>query len=835
MSREPDSPGYQLDEASRAIASLCSNIRSSPEDSMNTEQQAKRRRTDSKATDPESSAKDPLSIKQSPLTARRTPSDAHSLPSIRSPATPAVQNLHIQQPPQHTYYQEALDTGIYHSQNHTPQSHLSVGSQPANTPTTSVSGIGTQQARYFGTVVPQTQQQPRDGQQFGMAAAHAASASPGMSAVISSATTLNPPRSSLSQQFATPPAIPATLLAQSSAVSNSDYNMWFYSQQQQQQHHQVAAAAAAAADRSASVATASAAVGGMAGSASVSPISQHAVASADHQYPIQGHFDSQMRYMAVPGQMSSAMPKPFNSASTSLERPIRGSNSASVVGAASTVLQSYHHYQSAAAHPQYANYYNTHHHSQQQHQHQQQVHQQTPPYQYQATHYYHHHHHQQQQAHQQPTQPHQQSTHAHQYQSPGQHSVHSQMASAFPTPASAMSAAVVAAAIGDGSSDHASLANSVSSSVLQSGAYAVVHTPTDQVSAAQVAAAVAAATASVHSHPAVGSGVAGSTVPIMSSGSTPGSVVSRLGIGYSDIDQSGIPAFKFAVNMQPGSDTSIPEYFENYTQSYMASAAHSHHQQQQQQQTQQLPPPLPMIEPSPSSPTEQILDHDLIVQLDKLFMRYLEQICSNNITVDSEGESIHQTQMAKKLEKLEQCTEFRTFRFRIQAFSNGYREFIEREAGMTEQVVSKQQLRNYLHQQRYISRYNEDGKKAKSKGHHVWNVEAKKISRNTWWFKEFLRRIASPPPKAVINVPYEWTPTIWDPQIKAPKVYFNSEWLPAWLQWDNNTLRGLPPHDATDCTISVVASYYQGKEIHHLKTNFTIHVMTHTPTTTVYM
>ncbi|KAJ2820618.1 hypothetical protein GGI24_004431, partial [Coemansia furcata] len=115
---------------------------------------------------------------------------------------------------------------------------------------------------------------------------------------------------------------------------------------------------------------------------------------------------------------------------------------------------------------------------------------------------------------------------------------------------------------------------------------------------------------------------------------------------------------------------------------------------------------------------------------------------------------IHQTQMAKKLEKLEQCTEYRTFRFRIQAFSNGYREFIEREASMTEQVVSKQQLRNYLHQQRYISRYNEDGKKAKSKGHHVWNVEAKKISRNTWWFKEFVRRIATPPPKAVVGVPY---------------------------------------------------------------------------------
>ncbi|KAJ1949899.1 hypothetical protein DL89DRAFT_405 [Linderina pennispora] len=184
--------------------------------------------------------------------------------------------------------------------------------------------------------------------------------------------------------------------------------------------------------------------------------------------------------------------------------------------------------------------------------------------------------------------------------------------------------------------------------------------------------------------------------------------------------------------------------------------------------------------------------------------------------------------MAKKLEKLEQCTEYRTFRFRIQAFSNAYREFIEREAGMTEQVVSKQQLRNYLHQQRYISRFNEDGKKAKSKGHHVWNVEAKKISRNSWWFKEFVRRIASPPPKAVIGVPYEWTPTIWDPQVRAPKVYFHSPWLPAWLRWESNSLRGIPPSDAVDCNINVVASYYQGKEVCRLETSFTVHVVPNT-------
>ncbi|KAJ2803911.1 hypothetical protein H4R21_001850 [Coemansia helicoidea] len=278
--------------------------------------------------------------------------------------------------------------------------------------------------------------------------------------------------------------------------------------------------------------------------------------------------------------------------------------------------------------------------------------------------------------------------------------------------------------------------------------------------------------------------------------------------GAIDHEQSAVPAFKFTMGVPPDAESHLPEYFDSYSQTYMMGSA-------------------ALMEPSPSSPTEQTLDADLMAKMDALFMKYLEAICSNIITVDSEGESIHQTQMAKKLEKLEQCTEYRTFRFRIQAFSNGFREFIEREAGLSEQVVSKQQLRNYLHQQHYISRYNEDGKKAKSKGHHVWNVEAKKISRNAWWFKEFLRRIASPPPKAVAGVPYEWTPTIWDPQIKAPKVYFSSEWLPPWLRWDNNSLRGLPPMDTADVNIVVIASYYQGKEVCHLKSNYTIPVVQH--------
>ncbi|KAJ2815629.1 hypothetical protein IWW50_006768, partial [Coemansia erecta] len=71
-----------------------------------------------------------------------------------------------------------------------------------------------------------------------------------------------------------------------------------------------------------------------------------------------------------------------------------------------------------------------------------------------------------------------------------------------------------------------------------------------------------------------------------------------------------MPAFKFSMNMQSGAESSIPEYFESYSQNYM------------------MPNP-PLLEPSPASPTEQTLDADLMARLDELFMKYLEAICSN--------------------------------------------------------------------------------------------------------------------------------------------------------------------------------------------------------------
>lgn len=41
---------------------------------------------------------------------------------------------------------------------------------------------------------------------------------------------------------------------------------------------------------------------------------------------------------------------------------------------------------------------------------------------------------------------------------------------------------------------------------------------------------------------------------------------------------------------------------------------------------------------------------------------------------------------------------------------------------------------HYLWNQPYISRFNDDGKKAKSKGNHIWNVEAKKTVEGGWIF-----------------------------------------------------------------------------------------------------
>jgi hypothetical protein len=80
------------------------------------------------------------------------------------------------------------------------------------------------------------------------------------------------------------------------------------------------------------------------------------------------------------------------------------------------------------------------------------------------------------------------------------------------------------------------------------------------------------------------------------------------------------------------------------------------------------------------------------------------------------------------------------------------------------------QVKAYLwHQQPLISRFNDDGKKSKSKGNHVWHICARKNRENgTWTFRPFERRIAgNPPPIAYVGLNWTWQPRIWDPQVPS--------------------------------------------------------------------
>lgn len=139
--------------------------------------------------------------------------------------------------------------------------------------------------------------------------------------------------------------------------------------------------------------------------------------------------------------------------------------------------------------------------------------------------------------------------------------------------------------------------------------------------------------------------------------------------------------------------------------------------------------------------------------------------------------------------------------------------------GMGEDVVAQKKVKAYLwHQQPLISRFNDDGKKSKSKGNHVWHIMAKRqditvkseVSStsgssstssqspgpgSTWIFRPFERRIAgSPPPLAYVGVTWSWQPRIWDPQMPSQgiPVSWNSPELPPWLSWKNGVLMGVP-------------------------------------------
>jgi hypothetical protein len=111
----------------------------------------------------------------------------------------------------------------------------------------------------------------------------------------------------------------------------------------------------------------------------------------------------------------------------------------------------------------------------------------------------------------------------------------------------------------------------------------------------------------------------------------------------------------------------------------------------------QSPPKSRMGRSGDATPDTSTLAHsanalpaELKNEVDRVFFKFLNRICSNckcaiyvllldvDMCVveatDSKGEAIHQTLMAKKMARLDELPDFRPFKFRIQAFTNGFLE-----------------------------------------------------------------------------------------------------------------------------------------------------------------
>jgi len=67
-------------------------------------------------------------------------------------------------------------------------------------------------------------------------------------------------------------------------------------------------------------------------------------------------------------------------------------------------------------------------------------------------------------------------------------------------------------------------------------------------------------------------------------------------------------------------------------------------------------------------------------------------------------------------------------------------------------------------------------------------------------------------------------PRVWDPQASWQNipVKYSSSSLPSWLAWKDDVLSGVPPPDATDCTITVNANYVLDGQEGQLSHTFTI-------------
>lgn len=223
------------------------------------------------------------------------------------------------------------------------------------------------------------------------------------------------------------------------------------------------------------------------------------------------------------------------------------------------------------------------------------------------------------------------------------------------------------------------------------------------------------------------------------------------------------------------------------------------------------------------------LPNELRKRLDDVFHEFLNSLCSNLDATDDRGEPIHQTLMPKKMARLDESPDFRPFKFRIQAFTNAFQSELQKR-GIHEGICSIKKIKQYLWTQPFISRFNEDGKKAKSKGNHIWNIEAKKLPEGGWVFRTFSPKIAGASSKvAHVNERWTWNLRIWDPQASSSsiKVVYSANTLPSWMHWEDNekVLTGIPQSTSQSGEVSVTALYVHLGQLHRLEHSFFLQVL----------
>lgn len=213
---------------------------------------------------------------------------------------------------------------------------------------------------------------------------------------------------------------------------------------------------------------------------------------------------------------------------------------------------------------------------------------------------------------------------------------------------------------------------------------------------------------------------------------------------------------------------------------------------------------------------------ELMNKYNHIFLQWLPRVCSDVDVTDRKGEKIHQPLMAKKMAKLDEERAFRPFKFRIQPFTNSFQDAC-RDLGLNEAETAPKLIKQFLWNQPLISRFNDEGKKTKSRGNHVWSIEARIIAPGHYEFRPPPPKIVPLPATAAPKIYWHWCPKVLDSSCQGPPMSasFSCPNLPDWLEFRDDILEGTPPIDATSIMLDIVAEYAG----HKLVQTFTVAVV----------